>query len=193
MKEFWRIWKADVLVSAVLCIIAGMVIMIWPATLVMIVGRVVGVVVLVLGISAIVKYIQNRAGSPIGLASGVIVSVLGLWIFTRPEVIAQMIAIVIGVLLIMHGIQGIMMAAEAKAIGDTRWLTSMILAVLTVILGLVVIYCYFRLASIATWVIGLVLVYDGVTELLVAGHVIGATRKYRKKDDVIDAEWRDAE
>lgn len=39
MKELFNKWKADVILSAVLCTIAGVTVMVWPAAVTLVLGR----------------------------------------------------------------------------------------------------------------------------------------------------------
>lgn len=191
MKELLERWKADVVLSAVLCVVTGVVVMIWPATVTLIVGRVIGVILVVMGVTHAFHYLQNREASRLGLASGVVIFVLGVVILIRPELVAQMVAVVVGVLLIMHGLEDMQLGIESKHCGDESWWVCILFSLVTILLGALVIVKYFQMAEVAAWFLGLALVFDGVSDLIVVSKVTHAAKNMKQDAEAIDVEWKE--
>lgn len=191
MKELLNRWKADVVLSAVLCVVTGIVVMIWPATVTLIVGRVIGVILVVMGVKHGFAYLQNRETSRLGLASGVVIFTLGVVILLRPELVAQMVAVVVGVLLIMHGMEDMQLGMESRRCGYANWWLSLLFSVVTILLGVFVIVKYFQMAEVAAWFLGLALVFDGVSDLIVVFQVTRATKHRKEETEAIDVEWKE--
>lgn len=191
MKELLNRFKADVVLSAVLCVITGVVVMIWPATVTLIVGRVIGVFLVVMGLRHAFSYLQDKETSRLGLASGVVIFVLGVVILIRPELVAQMVAVVVGVLLIMHGLEDMQLGVESKQCGDGSWWICILFSLATILLGVFVIVKYFQMAEVAAWFLGLALVFDGVSDLIVVVRVTRAAKHMKQDAEAIDVEWKE--
>ncbi len=191
MKELLNRFKADVVLSAVLCVITGVVVMIWPATVTLIVGRVIGVILVVMGLKHAFSYLQDKETSRLGLASGVVIFVLGVVILIRPELVAQMVAVVVGVLLIMHGLEDMQLGVESKQCGDGSWWICILFSLATILLGVFVIVKYFQMAEVAAWFLGLALVFDGVSDLIVVVRVTRAAKHMKQDAEAIDVEWKE--
>lgn len=191
MKELLNKWKADVLISAVLCIIAGAAVMIWPAAVTLVLGRVIGSVLVLMGLTHGFSYLQDREAGRLGLASGAVIFALGVLILLRPSLVAQMVAVVVGVILIMHGMEDMQMGIESKRYGDSSWWLCMLFSSFTIVFGIFVIWKYFQVAEVAAWLLGLALVFDGVSDLIVAYKVIRAVKRMKEEAEAIDVEWKE--
>ena len=114
MKETLKRIKADIIVSALLCIALGIVLLVWPAETIDVFCKILAVGLIIMGGVDIASYFMNRSIHPFAGALGLIVLLIGIWIFLRPESIVSLIPIVIGVILCVHGIQDLKLAVETK-------------------------------------------------------------------------------
>lgn len=188
MKDLLNRLKADVIFSAVLCIMVGIIVMVWPDAVTLLLGRVIGIVLFVMGLRHIIQYLSDRSGNRFGMASGVVIFALGALILIRPSIVAQMVAVVVGVLLIMHGMEDMKLAIEAKEYEDDRWWISFLFALLTMLFGIFVIWQYFQMAEVAAWLLGAALVYDGLSNLVVVFRVTHAAKEMKRHSEIIDVE-----
>ncbi len=191
MKEILKRIKADVVLSALLCIITGVVVMVWPAAITILLGRMIGLVLLIMGLAHALSYLANREENRIGLASGVVVFALGVLIFVRPELVAQMVSVVVGVILIMHGVGDLQLGLESRRNGDDIWWLCILLSAATILFGVFVIWKYFQVAKVATWLVGLALVFDGLGDLFVVYRVTKAAKRVLEEEDAIDVEYKE--
>ena len=97
MKETLKRIKADIIVSALLCIALGIVLLVWPAETIDVFCKILAVGLIIMGGVDIASYFMNRSIHPFAGALGLIVLLIGIWIFLRPESIVSLIPIVIGV------------------------------------------------------------------------------------------------
>ena len=191
MTELLKKWRADVIMSAALCIIAGIAVMAWPAAVTLVLGRVVGVVLVLMGFKHGITYLQEREAARFGLASGVVIFALGILVLVRPATVAQMVAVVVGVVLIMHGMEDVQMGMESRRCKDEGWRLCMLFAVLTVLFGIFVIWKYFQVAEVAAWLLGLALVFDGASDLFIIYKVVSAVKRMKEEAEAIDVEWKE--
>ncbi|MCI5620810.1 MAG: DUF308 domain-containing protein [Lachnospiraceae bacterium] len=192
MKDFFVRKKLDVAISAILCLTIGIVVMIWPTETTRILCWVLAGVLFVMGVGHIASYLIDRSHSQIGLAAGIILVVLGVWIAVRPLNFAKIFPIIIGVVLLMHGLEDLKLAMEIKEHKDSSWCGVLIIALVNFILGVILVWKAMEAVEIAVILVGCALVYDGLTDLFVIYRVNRAIKYAEKYADktpgVIDVE-----
>lgn len=186
MSDFLKSIKTNILGSAVLCIILGVVLVIYPNTSLAIVCRAVGVIVLITGLGFLVSHVRGGIVSwfyKLDLILGAIFVILGGYILLNPLGLLSIIPIVFGVLLIYHGISDLGQALELRKYEANRWWISIIIAIITIALGILVMRNPFDTIEMLMKIIGVCLVYDGLSDLLLVGKFSRSVRKFKKYED----------
>ena len=191
MREMLRKIKADVILSAILCIILGIVLFVYTAQATNLICTILAVFLIVMGAGHIVTYLLNKNKNTVRLICGIIVLVIGVWILANPAVVISLIPAIIGVILLLHGIEGIRLAVDTKQANDTAWISGLILSVITIIFGLVLIVRAFEAAQIAFKVVGIALIYDGVSKLFIVSRAAKATRNMEQDFNAVDGEAKE--
>ncbi len=107
MGETIKRLKVNMILSALVCAALGAVLLLWPAQTLDIFCKILAVGLIVIGAVQLTGYFMNRSLHPFAAPLGVIVLLVGIWIFIRPESIVSLVPIVIGVMLCVHGIQDV--------------------------------------------------------------------------------------
>lgn len=191
MREMLRKIKADVVLSAILCIILGIVLFVYTAQATNLICTILALFLIVMGAGHIVTYLLNKNKNTVRLICGIIVLVIGVWILANPAVVISLIPAIIGVILLLHGIEGIRLAVDTKQANDTAWISGLILSVITIIFGLVLIVRAFEAAQIAFKVVGIALIYDGVSKLFIVSRAAKATRNMEQDFNAVDGEAKE--
>lgn len=171
MRETLKRIKADITLTAILCIALGIVVMVWPAQTTKLLCWILAVILIIMGISRVIAYMRNRLESRFGLSAGVVLCILGVWILIRPLNFARLFPIVVGILLLMHGLEDLRMTLEAKAYGDSIWWVLLLITVINFAAGILLVWKAFEMVQIAMILLGAALVYDGATDLFVVYRV----------------------
>lgn len=175
--EIIKNFKADVLISAVLCILLGIIVMIWPTEVTVLLCKVLAIILIIMGSGHILQYFMDRNNNRIGFASGFVILLLGVWIFTKPTTVVQIIPIIIGVLLLMHGLEDLRLAMEAREFGDSKWWSALVVAMINLLFGVILIWKSLTAVAVTMWLVGLALVYDGITDLVIVLRVRKVTKE----------------
>ena len=191
MREMLRKIKADVILSAILCIILGIVLFVYTAQATNLICTILALFLIVMGAGHIVTYLMDKNKNTVRLVCGIIVLVIGVWILANPAVVISLIPAIIGVILLLHGIEGIRLAVDTKQANDTTWISGLILSVITIIFGLVLIVRAFEAAQIAFKVVGIALIYDGVSKLFIVSRAAKATRNMEQAFNTVDGEAKE--
>lgn len=166
MSEFLKKINPGSVTGFILCIIFGAVLCIWPGTILIVICRIAGLVLLVCGVLNLIFGLRNGGRNINGMQTivGIILCVVGIWILAAPASFIKLIPIVIGVVLIYHGIRDIYICIRIKR-ADHKWWIGLITAVVSAVLGVVLIRCAFLAMEIGMIVLGIFLIYDGISGL----------------------------
>ena len=157
-------YKKNELTKTLILGLVGLVLVLMPGTLNKILGVIVGIVLLIIGIAGIFQYSQNKIGTSTTLVSGIFYSILGSIILLYPGSVVRAIAIGIGISLTISGLVKVKWAFTLKGV-DNAWIGTLIIGVLTTILGLVLIFSPFSGDAI-TKITGAFLVVVAVFDLI---------------------------
>ena len=191
MKETLKRIKADIIVSALLCIALGIVLLVWPAETIDVFCKILAAGLIIMGGVDIASYFMNRSIHPFAGALGLIVLLIGIWIFLRPESIVSLIPIVIGVILCVHGIQDLKLAIETKRNGYEKWWSMLIIAAVSLVFGVLCIVNAFGMVKLALQFIGIALIYDGISDLWVANRAVHAAKMMKQEAEAVDVDYKE--
>lgn len=117
MNEFLKGLKVNYTVSALLCVALGLVLLIWPGTTTQVVCMVLGAALVVYGVLQIVFYLANKDRNIAMqgmMVFGIVVAVIGVWILLKPEMIIMAVPVIVGILIVIHGIHNVVQAIALK-------------------------------------------------------------------------------
>ncbi len=186
MSDFLKSIKTNILGSALLCVILGIVLVIYPNTSLALVCRAVGVIVLITGAGFLLSHIRGGIFSwfyKLDLILGVLFVILGGYILLNPLGLLSIIPIVFGVLLIYHGISDLGQALELRKYEADRWWISIIIAVITIALGIMIMKNPFSTIDMLMRIIGICLIYDGLSDLLLVGKFSRSIRNFQADEE----------
>lgn len=193
MADFLKSLKANYTISAAVCALLGLVLVIWSGATSQIICMLLGGVLLAHGILQIAIYMLNRERTIIlqgMMLLGIFFAVIGLWILLKPEMIIMAVPVIVGVLIVMHGLHNVIQAFALKRDGYENWWLAFILGMLTVIFGSVLIFNPFKAIELVVRIIGVFLIYDGVSDIWILSRVF---KVKRDKERIIDASFVDIE
>ncbi len=191
MKDILKQIRADLMISSIICIIFGIILLFRPIETVSVFCRILAVIMIVVGGMFMFSYFLNWMSSGLSAAMGLIVALIGIWIFVSPEIIMTLIPIVIGVVLLFHGLQGVKMAWESKSYGVESWTFSMVLAIISLVFGVLCIIDAFQATKAAMQLLGIALIYNGVSNLLITTRTTKAAKEFNKNMEPVDVEAKD--
>lgn len=193
MKEFFKRVKASMILSALMCLALGVVLLVWPKETIDIFCKVLAAGLIIMGIVDLMSYFMNRAVQAFSGILGLIVMLVGFWVFIKPERVEGIIPIVIGAILTIHAIQDIKLAIETKRNGYEKWWSMLIIASISLIFGVVCIINAIGVVKLAIQVVGVALIYDGVTDLWVVMKALKMEKVARQEAQALDVEYKEVD
>lgn len=189
MYQFLKGIKMNYVISAVLCIVFGLTLAIWPDISSRVVCIGVGIVLLLSGAASLITYFAEKDGgliSQINLLVGIILAVLGGWIILNPGILIMIIPVVIGVIVVVHGVHNLIQALELFKGEYSKWWVALLLGAVTVGLGILLICNPFEAVNTAIMLIGIFLIYDGISDLWIISRVSKTAKEIRETMEALD-------
>ena len=106
MKDFLRNIKINAVLSAIICVVLGLVLVIWPEVVGTVFCYVVGAALVLSGVAYIVSYLRQRDNASlfqVDFLMGLVFAVLGVWIIAKPDMILSLIPVLCGIVILLHG------------------------------------------------------------------------------------------
>ena len=180
--------KVNYSLSAVICVILGIVLLVWPGQSTQVVCMVLGIVLGGFGLIQIILYLATKEKTMVShsmMMLGVVLAVIGGWIVLKPETIIKAVPMIVGILIVIHGFHNAVQAIDLKKMQYDNWWVALLLSLLTVALGVVLICNPFTIVDTVVRIIGAFLVYDGLSDMWILSRVC-KTKKNREK--IIDTD-----
>ena len=180
--------KVNYSLSAVICVILGIVLLVWPGQSTQVVCMVLGIVLGGFGLIQIILYLATKEKTMVAhsmMMLGVVLAVIGGWIVLKPETIIKAVPMIVGILIVIHGFHNAVQAIDLKKMQYDNWWVALLLSLLTVALGVVLICNPFTIVDTVVRIIGAFLVYDGLSDMWILSRVF-KTKKNREK--IIDTD-----
>ncbi|MCM1125729.1 MAG: DUF308 domain-containing protein [Lachnospiraceae bacterium] len=188
MGDFLKGLKVNYTASALMCVVIGLVLLIWPGTTTQIVCMLLGAVLLLYGAVQVILYLISREKNIVShgmMLLGIVVAVIGIWILVKPEMIIMAVPVIVGILIAIHGLHNIVQSISLKKDGYEGWWIACLMGVLTAVLGGVLIYNPFKVVDMVVRFIGIFLVYDGLSDMWIISRLF---KVKKEKDRIIDVE-----
>lgn len=186
MKRF----KANRIIFSLGAIALGIILMVWPSTSLIILAKVIGVVLAAGGIIMALMCIaqQGAVSRTYKLIMAAIMLICGVVIYLHPGDLVSLIPIVMGILVLISGIVNLGETFTLTRQSYGKWWVSLLLAVATIALGIILITRAFGVASAVTRIAGFVLVFDGISDLWVISRISTAVKNAEQDANAIDVD-----
>ena len=189
-KAFRNFW-----LLSVFCIVIGVALIVSPHFFTSAIGYAVGGFLGIYGIMKIITYFVRNEEFSTNLVTGIILTASGIFLVARPDFIPKTIALIFGIYMIFSGIVRIQDSLNLKNSGIANWQASCIPAVLTTLLGIVLVFNPLAPVNIAFMILGIALVVSGISNIISCAGAENKMKRFEKNirnnkkhndDDYID-------
>ena len=183
--------KTNIVISAALCILLGIVLVVWPDLSMQIVCTAIGAVLLIGGGVRLAAYFTAKDGSvyaQMNLITGIILAVVGIWILLQPDKVLAIIPIIVGIVIALHGVNNLQQAVSLCKEKYDKWWVALILGLLTVGFGILLVCRPFEALDTAVMMIGLFLIYDGISDIWIVSRLYRTAKTLKQEAEAIEVE-----
>lgn len=177
--------------SAVMCVL-GIIVIVNPTLSASVLGILFGVALILFGAVKLVGYFSKdlyRLAFQYDLISGIILIAIGVIVLTKPQSFVNFICIALGIYIFTDGLLKVQIARDSKRFGLGRWWLILVLAAVTALCGLVLMFRPGEGTALLMTVIGINLLADGVLNLITVLTSVKIVKN--QKPDVIEAEFKE--
>ena len=175
--------KWNLILMSILYLALGIFLLMVPGTALNIVCYALGGVVLACAAVQLVRYFVVERGvfqSQLTLISGLVCLGLGAFLIIRSDIVVRILPIVFGLFVIFDSLGRIQNALELRRCEYSSWKGFLLLAVLSIVLGIVMILDPFGTMETLVMAIGVILIIEGALNLLSALYTVIAVKRFLK-------------
>ena len=175
--------KWNLVLMSILYLGLGIFLLLVPGTALNIVCYALGGVVLACAAVQLIRYFAVERGvfqSQLTLISGLVCLGLGAFLIIRSDIVMRILPIVFGLFVIFDSLGRIQNALELRRCEYPSWKGFLLLAVLSIALGVIMIVDPFGTMETLVMAIGIILIVEGAINLLSALYTVLAVRRFAK-------------
>lgn len=156
-------------VAASLAYVAlGLVLLFFPDLTTSLICTLAGLLLLAYGVSAGVSFFAHSNGgyrSQFDAVLGVFAAVLGAFFLLRPQLILSILPIIFGLYILIDGLLNLKRGLDMRSFGYAGWTTTLVLSVVSMVLGAVILWNPFSTHLLLVRIIGGSFLYEGMADL----------------------------
>lgn len=178
-----------IIMSAVFCVV-GVLFIALPAQSAVVIGRALGIAMVVFGIIKLVGYFSRdlfRLAFQYDLEFGILLIALGVISLLRTGNVMDFICVTMGVAILADGLFKIQISVDARRFGISSWWTVLLLAITAGGVGLLLIFRPWESVQVLTVLLGIALLAEGILNLCVAVSTVKIVMN--QQPDVIETDY----
>lgn len=166
----WVAKTGYIVMSLVFCA-AGVLFIAKPELSATVISRTLGAAMIVFGAIKLVGYFSRdlfRLAFQYDLGFGLLLIALGVLVLSRPAGVLDFIFIALGIAILADGLFKIQIAVDSKRFGISTWWLTLLLAIVTGVVGVALVFRPWDSARLLTTLLGVALLAEGILNLCVA-------------------------
>lgn len=182
-----KLAKNGYIIMSVLFMILGVCLIIWPDCSMAVFCTAVGIMLIVYGFIKIVGYFSRDfycLAFQFDFAFGVLMAAVGIIIIVRRDIVVNLIFGIFGILILADALFKIQISIDAKKFGLRLWWRILLMAILTGILGFLLLVRPFKAAEVMMILVGVSILFEGILNLCVTIYTVKIIRN--QKLDIIE-------
>lgn len=188
--NYFKNLKWEMVLYSILCIVMGVLMMIYPDTILSTICYIIAVVLILLGVRYLIEYKRKDIIHGIykyELVVGVLFLVAAIFVIVKRGVVISIIPFIVGIIIVVSGIMKLENALDLRRMGN-HWIPLIVLAVINILLGIMILTNPQATAIFVTRVTGGALVYSGFVDFITTLTVSAKVNRWMKSNAVIDVD-----
>lgn len=157
-----------IILSTLLCVL-GIVLITDPGFSISLLCWIGGILLILFGCVKIVGYVSKdlyRLAFQFDLAFGILLIALGTILILRTDAMVHIICILLGICILADALLKIQISIDAKAFGITQWWMILAVAVVTGVIGFLLVFRPFESIQIVMILLGMSLLAEGILNMV---------------------------
>jgi uncharacterized membrane protein HdeD (DUF308 family) len=182
--------KWNLIIMSVLYLALGVFLILKPDTAMNIVCYALGALVLICAAVQLIRYFLAERGvfkSQLTLISGIVCLALGGFLILRNDIVIRILPIIFGLFVVFDSIGRVQNALELRRCHYSSWKGFLLLAVLSIALGVIMIVNPFGTMETLVTAIGVILLVEGALNLLSALYTAIAVHRFMRMNPAVES------
>ena len=190
VAQFFNRIKWSYVFVSVFFLVLGLLMVVRPEASLTVICRGLGILTAVFGAVRVLQYFL-RAPQGIGqrydLAGGLFCLLVAAVLIFRASEVAAILSVIVGIFILIDSVFKLQVALDARRTGVTTWGMMMILACISLLLGVLLVFDTFKGQAVISIIMGCTLIYDALADLFTVFYVTRAVKGVKAAvRDVID-------
>ncbi len=171
MNKIFKKYLTTTVISSLCLILLGFLLIFKAKDVMFFLSYVVGAILVALGTVSIIRFLRrakNQEPTDLEFAYGMISIILGIIVISHPQGIASIVPIILGIAIIINSANKLDYSMQLKAEKNKVWKTTMLIAIISTLCGIVLLFNPFAAAEAATKVIGAFIIIYAILDLVSA-------------------------
>lgn len=189
-----REMKWQSLIGSAIYIIMGIILLVFPESVMPALCYVVGIAGVVIGVFTVLAYLFRDVQKNYyrnDFTVGMVEILLGAFVLYKAEMVGGLITAILGILVVLSGIGKLQNCIDVRRMNYGSGLVFFILAVINIVFGIVLIVDPFGATKVLAMVIGAGLVFSGVTDTVSTLYMSRKVKNFVSAVAVMDQEFRE--
>lgn len=184
-----KVFKSS-MITSIFLLILGLSLIIASEETIISISYIIGSILVLLGVIGIINYIRlfnTEYKNELDFIYGLVTVVLGLLIISNPKAIASVIPFILGILIIITSATKLNYAFQLKTDENDLWKSTLLLSVLTTILGIILLFNPFAGAVVITKLVGGIILAYAILDIISSITIRRNVRHFQKAiEDVVE-------
>ena len=155
--------------SSIALVVLGFLLIFYSEVTIISISYVIGGILIAIGVIALIKYISNinkDIKNEIDIVYGIGTIILGIIVISNPKAIASIIPFVLGVLIVINSTAKIDYSFRLKKNKNKLWISTLVVALVALVCGVLLIFNPFAGAEFITKIIGAILLVYAILDII---------------------------
>lgn len=183
------------IIFSIMFILIGVFLLARPEDAIHLVSYALGIILILWGIISVVQFVTDKESQnylDFGFITGVFMFIFGLIVLIKPNTIASIIPLLLGVWMLINGVTKLSYALTLNKNNNAAG--SIIISVLIIILGILLIFNPFAGAKTLVQILGSIIIIYSVLDLVESfaiKRVMKDVKKIKKDNEIMEAEYEE--
>ena len=178
MNKIIKVFAKSTIITSLFLLALGLLLIFNSDDTIRAVTYVIGAVLIALGVVAIINFIRSRDDlHQLDIIYGIVTIILGVLVIQNPDVIEKLLPFVVGIGIIITSGTKLKYALDLREIKEPVWKYTLIVAVISAVLGVILIFK----SEIIVEIIGIVISIYAVLDIISTAFLITKFNKKKNK------------
>ena len=186
MNKMINVFVKSTIITSVFLLALGLLLIIKSEATILAVSYVIGAVLIALGVVAFINFLRSKSELyHLDIVYGIVTIILGVLVIKNPKVIGSIIPFVVGIGILINSGTKLKYALDLKENHEEVWKYTLIVAIVSAVLGVLLIFNPFKASSILVQVIGIVISIYALLDII---STIILKKRFTKKNEIKEAD-----